>query len=90
MIERAIELRKPLTIYCARSSCPREDVLNNDNWDLLLQIKELLKDIYKITMTLQGRAQTGYNGALWEVLISLEFLLGKLEKAKKNFDQNGN
>jgi hypothetical protein len=59
MVERALLLRDPLQVFCARfareKDLPAEDVLDSDDWIVLASIKELLKPLKKLTKQFEGR-----------------------------------
>lgn len=59
------------------------DALNDDDWDTLEAIAKGLQPFEDITLRLEGHAQAGHHGAIWEALPSLEYLLSKLEAGKE-------
>ncbi|KAJ0128607.1 putative glucose/galactose transporter [Fusarium oxysporum f. sp. albedinis] len=56
------------------SGCPVQDELSRQDWLLLAEIQSLLKPLYETTMRCQGWAKEGRHGALWEVMIGMEYL----------------
>ncbi|KAJ6436869.1 MHYT domain signaling protein [Purpureocillium lavendulum] len=94
MIQRAIRKREQIDHFIAyletkttepRQRVPVEDHLSPQDWLLLAEIQSLLKPLYEITMRCQGWAKEGRYGALWEVMIGMEYLLNFFEEQKLLF-----
>lgn len=68
-----------------RQRVPVQDHLSPQDWLLLAEIQSLLKPLYEITMRCQGWAKEGRYGALWEVMIGMEYLLNFFEEQKLIF-----
>ena len=94
MIQRAIRKREQIDHFIAyletkttepRQRLPVEDHLSPQDWLLLAEIQSLLKPLYEITMRCQGWAKEGRYGALWEVMIGMEYLLNFFEEQKLLF-----
>jgi hypothetical protein len=64
---------------------PFQDHLSPQDWLLLVEIQSLLKPLYEITMRCQGWAKEGCYGALWEVMVGMEYLLNFFEEQKLIF-----
>ncbi|RKK19242.1 hypothetical protein BFJ67_g17515 [Fusarium oxysporum f. sp. cepae] len=63
-----------------RQRVPVQDQLSPQDWLLLAEIQSLLKPLHEITMRCQGWAKEGRHGALWEVMIGMEYLLNFFEE----------
>jgi hypothetical protein len=94
MIQRAIRKRDQIDHFIAyletkaaepRQRVPVQDQLSPQDWLLLAEIQSLLKPLYEITMRCQGWAKEGRYGALWEVMIGMEYLLNFFEEQKLIF-----
>lgn len=64
---------------------PGQDHLSPQDWLLLTEIQSLLKPLHEITIRCQGWAKEGCYGALWEVMIGMEYLLNFFEEQKLIF-----
>lgn len=88
MIERAIRLRESLDEYyhrLTRSLDPadkeaQEDGLSSGDWEMLVRIKSILGPFFQATKRMEGNVVEGTHGALWEVVVSLECLIQRLEE----------
>lgn len=89
MIQRAIRKREHIDHFIAyletktsepRLRVPVQDQLSPQDWLLLAEIQSLLKPLHEITMRCQGWAKEGRHGALWEVMIGMEYLLNFFEE----------
>ncbi len=94
MIQRAIRKRDQITLFITyldaqttdpKLRVPAQDHLSPQDWLLLAEIQSLLKPLYEITMRCQGWAKEGRYGALWEVMIGMEYLLNFFEEQKLMF-----
>jgi hypothetical protein len=94
MIQRAIRKREHIDHFIAyletkaaepRQRVPVQDQLSPQDWILLAEMQSLLKPLYEITMRCQGWAREGQYGALWEVMIGMEYLLNFFEEQKLLF-----
>ncbi|KAL9570471.1 hypothetical protein ACKAV7_005402 [Fusarium commune] len=94
MIQRAIRKREQIDHFIIyldtkaaepRQRVPVQDHLSQQDWLLLAEIQSLLKPLYEITMRCQGWAKEGRYGALWEVMIGMEYLLNFFEEQKLIF-----
>ncbi|TKA50188.1 hypothetical protein B0A49_11188, partial [Cryomyces minteri] len=63
----------------------QQDVLDEQDWEELRHFAELLKPFYTVTKRVEGNANKpgyeGSHGALWEVLMSIDYLYKKLSTA---------
>ena len=86
MIGRALDLRDAIDLFIKRhiekkdSSLSKQDELSSSDWDAITRMKEILEPFYMLTKRTEGRAEIGSYGALWEVLPTIEYLLGTLER----------
>ncbi|KAI8401440.1 hypothetical protein FOFC_18309 [Fusarium oxysporum] len=95
MIQRAIRKREQIDHFITyldtkaaeprQRAVPVQDHLSQQDWLLLAEIQSLLKPLYEITMRCQGWAKEGRYGALWEVMIGMEYLLNFFEEQKLIF-----
>ncbi|EXA32206.1 hypothetical protein FOVG_16577 [Fusarium oxysporum f. sp. pisi HDV247] len=94
MIQRAIRKREQIDHFITyldtkaaepRQRMPVQDHLSQQDWLLLAEIQSLPKPLYEITMRCQGWAKEGRYGALWEVMIGMEYLLNFFEEQKLIF-----
>ena len=85
IIKRVFKLRDAIDFMIKRSvekkqkSLSKEDKFLNDDWIIFSRTAEILKPFYTFTVRMQSRASRGGRGSLWEVLPTLEFLMGILE-----------
>jgi hypothetical protein len=98
MIQRAIRKRDHIDHFVTyletrvaepRQRVPVQDQLSPQDWILLAEIQSLLKPLYEITMRCQGWAKEGRHGALWEVMVGMEYLLNFFEEQKLFFSSPG-
>ena len=61
----------------------REGGLTSKDWATINEYLLLLQPFDEATHLLQGRGKSKRHGAIWEVLITFEYLLGKLEEMKE-------
>jgi hypothetical protein len=83
MIQRALHLKQRLWLFSHDSRF--KDDLKNDNineaeWTQLALIQDGLEPFVIATTRLQGRAQHGHHGSVWEVLLIMEYVMQQLEK----------
>ena len=87
MIEHAIKLRDSIDQYCFRLTRSANeadkdtqlDELSSADWEILIKIKSILKPFIITTKHLERKAINRSHGALWEVLLGIEFLIQSLE-----------
>ncbi|EKG09199.1 HAT domain-containing protein [Macrophomina phaseolina MS6] len=93
------KLRIPIDTYCREvSKAPRnaseynvaDDMLSEEEWDEITQLKELLKPFKQTTMRLEGSGSNGAFGSLWESLVCMEAMLSALEDKKKQLSLQPN
>lgn len=90
MIERALRKRTDIRVFLfalegeqnEAKRIPADDMLSNEDWRVLSEVKEILKPIYLQTMRTQGWGKADGHGRLGEVLVGMEYLLEHLEDWK--------
>ena len=82
MIERLIKVKDAVALYQQTEETDPEDTLTPDDWQELVEIKELLEPFKEVTMRTQGYGEDGTHGSTWEWLTSIELLLDILETKK--------
>ena len=68
---------------------PMVDALTPNDWQELIDLRDLLQHLKMVTKALEGNAKTGSHGALWEWLPGVDFLLNHLEKKKQEQEHTG-
>jgi hypothetical protein len=91
MIKRGLKLRDAIDLYYKRYKGPSssteydisQDELSPEDWAILQRFCNLLRPFKEMTKRIEGNAnKAGYEGsqgAVWEVLESMDFLSSKLE-----------
>lgn len=95
MIKRALDKRSQVTTFMFNNRAddgvdehiPDEDALTNEDWHILIEVKEVLEPLYLQTMRCQGWGKADGHGRLWEVLAGMEYLIDRLEEWKKFYDE---
>jgi hypothetical protein len=86
-IKRGLELKERLMLFCQlRKAEISEDILSEADWHHLEEISIALEPFYEATLMSEGRAKTGFYGAVWEVLPTLEGLLGIMEAGRYDLE----
>ncbi|XP_073287623.1 putative transcriptional regulator tpeD, partial [Primulina huaijiensis] len=99
MIRRALMLKDAIVVYCcswrkhsAKDYDLTKDMLIEEDWRELQQYGELLTPFELATKAVEGNAEHGAFGALWEVIPTLDTLYQHLNtseaKAKDNVNYN--
>ena len=90
MIKRALELQPAIQQYCQQWRPQshekyhiKSDRLDNEDWEELRHFDELLQHFDLVTKRVEGNANSGTHGALWEVIVSMDYLFTKLQKHSK-------
>ena len=70
MISRLIKLRSAVDLYCMKQQLQNNnkvlvDALTPEDWQDLIDLRDLLQPLKIMTETLEGNATTGSHGALW-------------------------
>lgn len=94
MIERAVQVRDALQLYQEHfrgdndDRLDAEDCLSVDDWHELLQLLQLLRPLKEMSLKVQAVAKDGNDGALWQSLSVLDWLLSTLEDLKRTLPRN--
>lgn len=94
MIERAIQVRDALQLYQEHfrsdeiDRLDAEDCLSVEDWHELTELLQLLKPLKEMSLKVQAVAIDGNNGALWQSLSVLDWLLSTLEDLKKTLPRS--
>lgn len=100
MIRRSLELKEAMKIYCSElmhSSIDEDreaaaDYLNDEEWNTLQLICDMLEPLFRLTKDLEGNADmqesAGHasHGALWEVMIALEHVMSHFEELQNRIN----
>ena len=74
-----------MTICALNSSELENDTLSLEEWDELEQICLILRPFEQLTKRLEGNAPHGHHGSVWEIIPTIEILLGHIEKMKAQY-----
>src|SRR5277367_1571197 len=86
MIKRALKLRDQINAFSIKHRKELEkDILTDEDWDQLEAIHNILRPFKRVTKRLEGRAEKGECGSLWEGLPALETLLSHVELMKVEY-----
>jgi hypothetical protein len=86
MIKRALKLRDQIDAFSIKHRKELEkDILTDEDWDQLEAIHHILRPFKRVTKRLEGRAEKGECGSLWEGLPALETLLSHVELMKVEY-----
>lgn len=98
MVQRALVKRSQITGYILNNitlpkpedRIPIEDHLTEEDWHLLIKMKEVLKPLYHQTKQCEGWGKKAADSQLWEVMSGLLYLIDRLEAWKRLFDKPTN
>jgi hypothetical protein len=87
MIERALKLKDALELYQSHYrydpvNPTSEDALTPGDWMELARLRELLKPFKTASTDIQGNGARGGQGALWQNLSAIDYLMTHLERQK--------
>lgn len=86
IIHRALKLRYGITEFCTKFlQKVEDDWLTGDDWQQLTIIESILKHFYSATKCMEGNAERGHRGSMWEGMPCVDAILGKLEAAKLTY-----
>jgi hypothetical protein len=95
MIKRALHLQLALQRYCSEWRPTKgeqydlkKDFLDLQDWEELRHFEELLHYFDKATKRVEGNANTGSHGALWEVIPTMDYLFAKLKKHANEVEES--
>ena len=87
LIKRGLELKERLMLfYQLRKADISEDILLEANQYYLEETSIALELFYEVILMSKGRVKTGFYGAVYEVLPTLEGLLGIIEAGRYNLE----
>jgi hypothetical protein len=87
-ISRALLLKPRIVAFLIQyAEDLEEDLLTEEDWQQLEIIVEVLKPFHVITVHLEGRAEEGHHGSVWEVLPAIESLIEHLDTMKLKYPQ---
>jgi hypothetical protein len=85
-LQRALKIRTRIQQFCIPYALDlRLDLLDDDDWEHLEAVAECLKPFQEATLRLEGNAQRGSHGAIWEALPILEALAAELRQGLKRY-----
>ncbi|KAK6854901.1 hypothetical protein PG995_009089 [Apiospora arundinis] len=73
---------KPMPRKSRKKPAIVDDKMAAEDWSVIAEYLAILKPLKIATKRLEGRPQEGKFGAVWEVLLTMEWLLKHLEEAK--------
>ncbi|KAF6815154.1 transposase-like protein [Colletotrichum plurivorum] len=76
------------TLGSPAARLPDEDILTNEDWNILTELKSILGPLYRQTKRCEGWGKGDGHGRLWEVLAGMEYLLDRLEEWKSLLDEH--
>lgn len=94
MIERTFQVKDALQLYqehfrCSSTDClDSRDCLSADDWQELRDLLKLLRPMKEASLKVQTVAKDGQNGALWQSLSILDWLLSTIEGLKRTLPRN--
>lgn len=96
MIQRAVKKQAEIQAYIFEVQqdpspsrrLPRQYELTYDDWHILTEIMHILERFYKLTLRTQGWGKDDGHGRLWEVTITMEWLLEGLEGWRAHYDDD--
>jgi len=53
--------------------------MDSHNWDVITRYKEILHPIREAMLMVEARGKTGVYGAIWQVILMLDWLLQKFK-----------
>lgn len=68
----------------------KDDMLSEEEWDEIRQLKDLLAPFKEATKRLEGASNKGAFGSLWEALVCLKMMLLTLEAKKVQLSHQPN
>jgi hypothetical protein len=88
MIDRALQLKDALELYQSAYRYDRDhptnlDELTPDDWLELRELRDLLEPMKIVSTQIQSNPAYGGQGALWQNLSSLDFLIDHLERQRQ-------
>ncbi|KAJ3453314.1 hypothetical protein MRS44_017561 [Fusarium solani] len=79
---------KPMPKKSRKKPAIVDDKMATEDWSVIAEYLAILKPLKIATKRLEGRPQEGKFGAIWEVLLTMEWLLKHLEEAKVRHERD--
>ncbi|OBS16274.1 hypothetical protein FPOA_13066 [Fusarium poae] len=79
---------KPMPKKSRKKPAIVDDKMAAEDWSIIAEYLAILKPLKIATKRLEGRPQEGKFGAIWEVLLTMEWLLKHLEEAKLQHERD--
>ncbi|KAJ6436796.1 putative 115 kDa protein in type-1 retrotransposable element R1DM [Purpureocillium lavendulum] len=79
---------KPMPKKCRKKPTIVDDRMAAEDWSVIAEYLAILKPLKIATKRLEGRPREGRFGAIWEVLLTMEWLLKHLEEAKLQHERD--
>ncbi|KAL5592925.1 hypothetical protein FOBRF1_013233 [Fusarium oxysporum] len=79
---------KPMPKKSRKKPAIIDDKMTAEDWSIIAEYLAILKPLKIATKRLEGRPQEGKFGAIWEVLLTMEWLLKHLEEAKLQHERD--
>jgi hypothetical protein len=87
-IERGLRLKRAIQLFLLDFHQPlQKDLLTEEDWDQLKDIVEALQPFHNVTKRLEGEAETGSHGVIWEALPMFDYLMTRIETEKAKLEQ---
>ncbi|KAM4067806.1 transposase-like protein [Hirsutella rhossiliensis] len=81
-------LRNALDSLCRKKPTIVDDQMVTEDWSVIAEYLAILKPLKIATKRLEGQPRQGKFGAIWEVLLTMEWLLKHLEEAKLQHERD--
>ncbi|XP_044716004.1 transposase [Hirsutella rhossiliensis] len=79
---------KPMPKKCRKKPTIVDDQMATEDWSVIAEYLAILKPLKIATKRLEGQPRQGKFGAIWEVLLTMEWLLKHLEEAKLQHERD--
>ncbi|PNP40319.1 hypothetical protein THARTR1_11250 [Trichoderma harzianum] len=79
---------KPLPKKSRKKPTIVDDKMSAEDWSVIAECLAILKPLKVATKRLEGRPKDGKFGAIWEVLLTMEWLLKHLEESKLQHERD--
>ncbi|KAM4059196.1 transposase [Hirsutella rhossiliensis] len=79
---------KPMPKKCRKKPTIVDDQMVTEDWSVIAEYLAILKPLKIATKRLEGQPRQGKFGAIWEVLLTMEWLLKHLEEAKLQHERD--
>jgi hypothetical protein len=87
-IQRGLRLKRAIQLFLLDFYQPlQKDLLTEEDWDQLKKVIEALEPFHNVTKRLEGEAETGSHGVIWEALPMFDYLMTKIETRKTQLEQ---